>query len=49
MNFLNTGLILIPEVFILYKKVWGLRGPGGVTFDVSSLLKLLIKVNDSFF
>ena len=32
MNFFNTGLIFTPEVVILYKKLWPVRGPGTVNF-----------------
>ena len=32
MDFFNTGLIFTPEVFILYKKVWGARGTGAHEF-----------------
>ena len=34
MNFLNTGLIFTPEVFILCKKVYGPTGLWAVDFDI---------------
>ena len=34
MNFLKTGLIFTPEVFVLCKKVWGPRGPRAIDFDI---------------
>ena len=34
MNFLKTGLIFTPEVFVLCKKVWGPRGPQAIDFDI---------------
>ena len=34
MNFLNTGLIFISEVFILCEKVWGPRKPQAANFDI---------------
>ena len=33
-NFLNTGLIFTPEVFILCKNVWGLTGLRAVDLDI---------------
>ena len=37
-NFLNTGYIFIPEVFILCKKVWGPRGLRTVDFDIPFII-----------
>ena len=34
MSFLKTGLILTPEVFVLCKKVWHLRGRRTMDFDI---------------
>ena len=34
MNYLKTGLIFTPEVFVLCKKVWGPRGPRAIDFDI---------------
>ena len=34
MDFFNTVVIFIPEVFILCKKVCEPKGPGGVNFDI---------------
>ena len=31
---MNTIFIFTPEVFIVYKKVWGPRVPGVVNFDI---------------
>ena len=35
MNFIKTGLIFTPDVFILCEKVWGLRGSGALKFDIA--------------
>ena len=34
--FFNAGLLFTPEVFILRKKVWEPRGPGGLNFAIPS-------------
>ena len=34
-NFIKIGLIFTPKVFILCKKVWGLRGLGALNFDIT--------------
>ena len=56
MNFLNTGLIFTPEVFILCKKVQGEWGAGGgeggprksrtENFDIPFTKKLFVKVKE---
>ena len=52
-NFLNTGLIFTTDVFILCKKIWRLRGPGNMYYDLTSHLQLFIKeqklLHKSFF
>ena len=34
-NFIKIGLIFTPKVFILCKKVWGLRELGALNFDIT--------------
>ena len=34
MDFLNTGLVFTPELFILCKNIWGPKGTGAVNFDL---------------
>ena len=50
MNFLNTGLIFTPEVFILCRKVWGpgRSRTGDVNFDISDFWKLSKTKNIDF-
>ena len=35
MNFIKTGLIFTPEVFVLCKNVWKSRVLGTVNFDIT--------------
>ena len=46
MKFLNTGLILTLEVFILCKKVWRPRGLRAVGFDITLTITVFIKVKE---
>ena len=34
MDFLNTGLVFTPELFILCKNIWVPKGTGAVYFDL---------------
>ena len=37
LNFFNIGLIFTPDVFILYRKVWGSKGPWNVKYQINKI------------
>ena len=50
MNFLNTGQVFIPSVFIICRKVWGPGRPWAraVNFDILDFCKLSKTKNIDF-
>ena len=37
LSFFNIGLIFTPDVFILYRKVWGSKGPWNVKYQINKI------------